>query len=76
MPYFLFNVVTAPGMTMDQEGSWFPDVFTAEKEASAAVRELVADCVKGGIHFYPRQSSSLGFPARRLRKFASEMLPA
>lgn len=53
MPYFLFNIVTKRGTTMDQEGSWFPDIITAENEASMAVRELVADCIRRGIRVLP-----------------------
>jgi hypothetical protein len=53
VPYFFFNVRTAAGAIMDQEGAWFPDVLTAEREASAAARELVADCIKGGIYILP-----------------------
>ena len=38
---------------MDQEGCWFPDILSAENEASAAARELVADCLKSGIYLLP-----------------------
>ncbi len=49
MPYFIFRVKTAKGAMMDQDGSWFPDARTARREALVAARELVADCIKGGL---------------------------
>jgi hypothetical protein len=49
MPYFLFHVETIDGTAEDHEGAWFPDILSAEKEAAAAVRELVADSVKTGL---------------------------
>jgi hypothetical protein len=55
MPYFLFHIETEKGEAMDQEGSWFPDIWTAQQEASAAARELVADSLKSGFdRFLPK----------------------
>jgi hypothetical protein len=49
MPYFFFHVKSASGTAMDREGSWFPDIWTAQQEATAAAREIVADIVRGGL---------------------------
>jgi hypothetical protein len=49
MPSFLLHIETTNGTAEDQEGAWFPDILSAENEAAAAVRELVADSTKKGF---------------------------
>jgi hypothetical protein len=58
-----------------KRGLGIQDIRTAEREATAAARELVADCIKSGIYLLPEASLLVSCPARTSPPCAFEMFP-